>query len=63
MMGKGNLAMNSFVTIEEIDDAANYIRKAIKTLPKVGLVLGSGMGGLADDVEQPVVMLFSDIPH
>jgi len=31
--------------------------------PRVGLILGSGLGDLADDVESPVVVPYSEIPH
>jgi purine-nucleoside phosphorylase len=55
--------MASFVTIHEIDEAANFIRSKISISPKIGLVLGSGLGGLADDVKNAVVIPFRDIPH
>ncbi|MBQ5881527.1 MAG: purine-nucleoside phosphorylase, partial [Bacteroidales bacterium] len=31
--------------------------------PQVGIVLGSGLGKLADKIESPVVIKYSDIPH
>jgi purine-nucleoside phosphorylase len=31
--------------------------------PKVGLILGSGLGDLADRIENPVVIPYSEIPH
>lgn len=55
--------MATFITMREIDQAAKFIRSKIKVEPKVGLVLGSGLGGLADDVEQAVVLPFKSIPH
>lgn len=55
--------MSQFVTIADIDDATGFIRNRVKTLPKIGLVLGSGLGGLADDVQDAVVIPFSEIPH
>lgn len=55
--------MNSFVTLKEIDEATRFISSKIKVQPKVGLVLGSGLGGLADDVEEAVVIPFGEIPH
>jgi purine-nucleoside phosphorylase len=55
--------MSEFITIEQIDDAAAFIRGKINTLPKVGLVLGSGLGGLAESVENAVVLQFKEIPH
>ena len=31
-------------------------------MPRVGIVLGSGLGGLADDLEDPVSIPFGDLP-
>ena len=55
--------MTSFMTIHEIDEAVDFIKSKISISPKVGLVLGSGLGGLADDVKNPVVIPFKEIPH
>jgi purine-nucleoside phosphorylase len=55
--------MNPFVTIKDIDQAAQAITKKIKILPQVALVLGSGLGGLADEVVDPVVIPYADIPN
>ena len=54
--------MDSFITIEEIDQAANYIRTKIAISPKIGLILGSGLGSLAEDVENATDIPFKDIP-
>ena len=43
--------------------AADYIREQIGGLtPTVGIVLGSGLGRLADKIEDPVVIPYKDIP-
>ena len=43
--------------------AADYIREQIGGLtPTVGIVLGSGLGRLADPIEDPVVIPYKDIP-
>ncbi len=36
--------------------------RGISTLPPLGLVLGSGLGGLADEAEDAVVIPYADIP-
>ncbi len=54
--------MDSFITIKEIDQAANLVKGKIKTLPRVGLVLGSGLGNLAEEVKDPVFISYGDIP-
>lgn len=55
--------MAPFVTIQDIDDAANFIRLKTSVVPRIGLVLGSGLGGLAEDVKDPAVFDFRDVPH
>jgi len=55
--------MNPFVTIKDIDLAAQAITKKIKINPQVALVLGSGLGGLADEVVDPVAIPYAEIPN
>lgn len=55
--------MEKFISLREIDRTANFVKKHLASLPKVGLVLGSGLGGLADQVEQPVILEYKDIPN
>lgn len=50
-------------TYEMMEEAAAYIRERIQAAPEVGLILGSGLGVLGDDVEQPVVLPYGEIPH
>ncbi|MEA4888226.1 MAG: purine-nucleoside phosphorylase [Clostridiaceae bacterium] len=45
-----------------IGQAAAYIRKQRAETPEILLVLGSGLGDLADQVEQPVVLPYAEIP-
>ncbi|HEX5660276.1 MAG TPA: purine-nucleoside phosphorylase [Polyangiales bacterium] len=46
----------------QVDQAAAYVRGRILRKPRVALVLGSGLGGLADVFEAPEALPFSDIP-
>ncbi|MCG7406348.1 purine-nucleoside phosphorylase [Paenibacillus sp. ACRRX] len=46
-----------------IQEAAEYIRKQIPSEPEVGLILGSGLGVLAELVENPVTIAYEAIPH
>ncbi|NTV65228.1 MAG: purine-nucleoside phosphorylase, partial [Oscillochloris sp.] len=45
-----------------IEQARSVIAGRILVQPKVGLILGSGLGDLADDLEQAVVIPYADIP-
>ena len=38
------------------------VRSQTALVPEVGIVLGSGLGGLADDLESPVSIPFADLP-
>ncbi|MCD1260729.1 purine-nucleoside phosphorylase [Paenibacillus athensensis] len=55
--------MSTSTVIEQIREAAAYIRKEIGADPQIGLILGSGLGVLADLIEHPTVVPYSSIPH
>lgn len=55
--------MEKFLTLKEIDKAADYIRKHTKHKPVVGMILGSGLGELADAVEDADIIATKDIPN
>lgn len=38
------------------------VRDRTDLVPELGIVLGSGLGGLADDLEDPVAIAFADMP-
>ena len=45
-----------------VDDAVERIRQDSDLVPRVGVVLGSGLGGLADEVESRVEISYTEIP-
>ncbi|WP_416827093.1 purine-nucleoside phosphorylase [Ectobacillus polymachus] len=47
---------------ELIEQAADYLRHKCKNIPKLGLILGSGLGVLADEIESPVKVSYGNIP-
>ncbi|HZW04762.1 MAG TPA: purine-nucleoside phosphorylase [Anaerolineaceae bacterium] len=55
--------MEAFVTVEQIDQAASFLRCRTPYQPTIGLILGSGLGGLADSVAKPDVIPYTEIPH
>ncbi|MEW6083094.1 MAG: purine-nucleoside phosphorylase [Chloroflexota bacterium] len=55
--------MNPFVTLEQIDKAAEAVRTRTSYRPRVGMILGSGLNSLADSVQQADVIPFGDIPN
>ncbi|WP_195571088.1 purine-nucleoside phosphorylase [Paenibacillus sp. 1001270B_150601_E10] len=51
------------LSFEQIEAAAAFIQGKTEVAPEVGLILGSGLGVLADLVENPVTIAYSEIPH
>ncbi|HEX9549573.1 MAG TPA: purine-nucleoside phosphorylase [Candidatus Limnocylindrales bacterium] len=45
-----------------LDALEAAVRARTDLIPEIGIVLGSGLGGLADDLEDPVAVPFSDLP-
>jgi purine-nucleoside phosphorylase len=48
--------------IPALDAAVSAIRERTRVEPLVGVVLGSGLGGFADAIEDPVEIPYADIP-
>lgn len=42
--------------------ATEYINNKTSIAPKIGLILGSGLGSLADEIENPEIIQYSEIP-
>jgi purine-nucleoside phosphorylase len=55
--------MGEFFTKEQFAEAADFIRARCAYAPTEGLVLGSGLGALSEEIEAPVVIPYSDIPY
>ena len=48
---------------EIINTAADYLRsKVVPRQPEVGIILGSGLGKLADEIEDPLIIPYGKIP-
>jgi purine-nucleoside phosphorylase len=54
--------MDMSISIEEIDRVTAVVRSKIKNQPRIGLILGTGLGGLAEAVEKPTIIPYSEIP-
>ena len=53
--------MSKFITMEMIDEVTENIKKKTQYSPTVGLILGSGLGSLADAVSEPDVVPYPEI--
>jgi purine-nucleoside phosphorylase len=54
---------DTFFTRKQIEEAVAVVRAHTLRRPRVGLVLGSGLGALAEAVERADVIPYSDIPY
>ena len=45
-----------------LDALEAAVRRGPTSVPEVGIVLGSGLGGLADDLEDAVAIPFAELP-
>ena len=48
---------------ERIDEARDHIQTQWQTSPRVGMVLGTGLGGLTEQFDVEVTIPYSEIPH
>lgn len=49
--------------LDMINESADFIKERVSILPEIGLILGSGLGILADEIENPVKIEYKDIPN
>lgn len=47
----------------KVKESAEYISERISIHPATGIILGSGLGGLTDQMEDAVSLPYSEIPH
>lgn len=47
----------------KVKEAADFIQEQINAEPTVGLILGSGLGVLADEITNPTTIVYGEIPH
>jgi purine-nucleoside phosphorylase len=48
---------------QEIDEASKFIRGKWNAKPRVGIILGSGLGSVGDAIEKDAAIEYSDVPH
>lgn len=49
--------------LEKIKDTSSYILKETRYKPTIGIILGSGLGDLANEIEEQDVLAYKDIPN
>lgn len=48
---------------EKVQEAARFIQKDTATVPRIGIILGSGLGALADQIVAEKSFSYHNIPH
>lgn len=57
--------MHSFHTddFSRANEAAQFLEARLKSRPRIAVILGSGLGGFADELREAAVIPYEDIPH
>ncbi len=62
-----NMPSPAAIEMEEyrhrVGEAADFLRRRLPGSPGILIQLGTGLGGLADCMEDPLAIAYSDIPH
>jgi purine-nucleoside phosphorylase len=49
---------------DQVSEAASFLQSKLGTLrPRIGIVLGSGLGAVANEISDPVAVPYAQIPH
>jgi purine-nucleoside phosphorylase len=51
------------VADEHVFEAVTLLKQRLSEVPAVGIVMGSGLGGLVDEMESPIRIPYTEIPH
>ncbi len=51
------------MVIENLQETVNYIRSQTQFKPRIGMVLGSGLGAFAREIQEEITIPYHDIPH
>lgn len=49
--------------IEQINQTANYLRTRVADMPRIAIILGTGLGGLRNHIENQTIIPYSEIPN
>ena len=49
--------------LERIQQTADYLRTRVADMPKIAIILGTGLGGLKNHLEDAIVIPYTEIPN
>ncbi len=58
-----NLAFMTKPYEKQIDEAFDFIQNKVKTRPRFGIVLGTGLGALVNEMNVEAEIMYEEIPH
>ena len=47
----------------KFEETVKFIKEKVNNIPKIAIVLGSGLGSLADEIENKITISYKDIPN
>jgi len=48
---------------EQVQESANWLKSKVGQVPAAAMVLGSGLGAMADELSEPMIFDYKEIPH
>jgi hypothetical protein len=58
-----NAITNKDFSFEKVREIANWLLERVELRPKIGIVCGSGLGGLGDRLTNTKVFPYADVPN
>ena len=49
--------------LDQISEATQFIQEQLSLEPQIGIILGTGLGSLADEIKVVLELSYADIPH
>lgn len=49
--------------LEKIKETSEFLKSKIESIPQIGIILGTGLGGLANEIKIEYSISYKDIPH
>jgi purine-nucleoside phosphorylase len=54
---------NNTPVMQQLEEAAAFIRQRCPSVPEIGIILGSGLGNFTETLEESLAIPYSEIPH
>lgn len=48
---------------QNVTESAQYLKNKLPSIPEIAIVLGSGLGPLADKLQTPIMVPYDEVPH